>query len=100
MMFAEATRSGVIEEQERAIMSGVMRLADRPVRELMTPRTELDWIDRRAERGRDPRRDRRHRRIRCCRSPTARPTRSSAWSRCATCSRVLLAGRAGATRPS
>ena len=26
-------------------MSGVMRLADRPVRELMTPRTELDWID-------------------------------------------------------
>ena len=32
-----------------------MRLADRPVRELMTPRTELDWIDLHAERGRDPR---------------------------------------------
>ena len=45
MLFTEATHSGVIEEQERAIMSGVMRLADRPVRELMTPRTELDWID-------------------------------------------------------
>jgi len=45
MLFAEATRSGVIEEQERAIMSGVMRLADRPVRELMTPRTDLDWLD-------------------------------------------------------
>ncbi len=45
MVFTEATHSGVIEEQERAIMSGVMRLADRPVRELMTPRTELDWID-------------------------------------------------------
>ena len=45
MLFSEATHSGVIEEQERAIMSGVMRLADRPVRELMTPRTELDWID-------------------------------------------------------
>ena len=45
MIFAEATRSGVIEEDERAIMSGIMRLADRPVRELMTPRTELDWID-------------------------------------------------------
>jgi putative hemolysin len=45
MLFSEATRSGVLEEQERAIMSGVMRLADRPVRELMTPRTELDWLD-------------------------------------------------------
>ena len=45
MIFAEATRSGVIEEGERAILSGVMRLADRPVRELMTPRTEVDWLD-------------------------------------------------------
>jgi putative hemolysin len=48
LMFAEATRSGVIEEDERAIMSGIMRLADRPVRELMTPRTELDVVDRKA----------------------------------------------------
>jgi putative hemolysin len=48
MIFAEATRSGVIEEGERAIMSGIMRLADRPVREVMTPRTELDWIERTA----------------------------------------------------
>ena len=48
MVFTEATRSGVIEEEERAIMTGIMRLADRPVRELMTPRTELDTIDRRA----------------------------------------------------
>lgn len=48
MIFAEATRSGVIEEDERQIMTGIMRLADRPVRELMTPRTELDTIDRRA----------------------------------------------------
>ncbi|HEY6814413.1 MAG TPA: hemolysin family protein, partial [Croceibacterium sp.] len=45
MLFAEATHSGVIEEQERAILSGVMRLTDRPVRELMTPRTEIDWLD-------------------------------------------------------
>ncbi len=48
MIFAEATRSGAIEEEERAIMAGIMRLADRPVRELMTPRTELDWVERRA----------------------------------------------------
>ena len=45
MIFAEATRSGVIEEGERAILSGMMRLTDRTVRELMTPRTEVDWID-------------------------------------------------------
>ena len=48
MIFADATRSGLLEEEERVIMTGIMRLADRPVRELMTPRTELDWIDRRA----------------------------------------------------
>ncbi|GGB89993.1 DNA-binding protein [Novosphingobium endophyticum] len=44
MIFAEATRSGAIDEDERAMMAGVMRLADRPVRELMTPRNQLDWI--------------------------------------------------------
>ncbi|MFM6932864.1 MAG: hemolysin family protein [Novosphingobium sp.] len=48
MIIAEATSSGVIEEDERAIMTGIMRLADRPVRELMTPRNEIDTIDRRA----------------------------------------------------
>jgi putative hemolysin len=46
MIFAEATRSGVIEEDERAMMTGIMRLAERPVRGLMTPRTELDWVER------------------------------------------------------
>jgi len=45
LIVAEATRHGVIEEEERAIISGVVRLADRPVREVMTPRTEVDWID-------------------------------------------------------
>jgi putative hemolysin len=35
----------VIEEHERSIISGVVRLADRPVREVMTPRTEVDWLD-------------------------------------------------------
>jgi putative hemolysin len=45
MIFAEATRSGVIEEDERAMLSGIMRLGNRVVRELMTPRTEVDWLD-------------------------------------------------------
>ena len=45
LVVAEAHHSGVIEESERAIISGIVRLADRPVREVMTPRTEIDWID-------------------------------------------------------
>jgi putative hemolysin len=49
LIVAEASKSGVIEESERAIISGVVRLADRPVREVMTPRTEIDWIDEKAD---------------------------------------------------
>lgn len=45
MIFAEATKSGVIEAEQRQILTGVVRLADRPVREMMTPRIEIDWID-------------------------------------------------------
>lgn len=45
MIVAEASKSGVIEEHERSIISGVVRLADRPVREVMTPRTDIEWID-------------------------------------------------------
>lgn len=45
LIVAEASKSGVIEEHERSIISGVVRLADRPVREVMTPRTDIEWID-------------------------------------------------------
>jgi putative hemolysin len=45
MIFADATRSGVIEAEQHQILTGVVRLAERPVREMMTPRTELDWLD-------------------------------------------------------
>jgi putative hemolysin len=45
LVVAEAHTSGVLEEEERAIISGIVRLADRPVREVMTPRTDIDWID-------------------------------------------------------
>ena len=45
LVVAEAQTAGVLEESERAIISGVVRLADRPVREVMTHRTEVDWID-------------------------------------------------------
>jgi putative hemolysin len=45
LVVAEAHSAGVLEEYERAIISGVVRLADRPTREVMTPRTDIEWID-------------------------------------------------------
>lgn len=45
LVVAEAQSAGVIEESERQMISGVMRLADRPVRGVMTPRTDVDWLD-------------------------------------------------------
>ncbi len=45
MLFAEATRHGVIEHEQHQMLAGVVRLAQRPVREVMTPRTEVDWLD-------------------------------------------------------
>ncbi len=50
LVVAEAQTAGVLEESERAIISGIVRLADRPVRDVMTPRTDVDWIDRGASR--------------------------------------------------
>lgn len=45
LIVSEATTAGVIEESERQMISGVMRLANRSVRAVMTPRTEVDWLD-------------------------------------------------------
>jgi len=45
MMVAEAESAGVLEPAERAMIAGVMRLGDRPVRAVMTPRPEVDLID-------------------------------------------------------
>ncbi len=42
---AEAETAGIIEESERQMISGIMRLADRRVRGIMTPRGEIEWID-------------------------------------------------------
>ena len=51
-LLAEGAREGVLEAEERDMIERVLRLADKPVRAIMTPRTELAWIDRT-----DPRRD-------------------------------------------
>jgi putative hemolysin len=42
---AEAETAGVIETDERKMISGVLRLGDKAVRGIMTPRTDVDWID-------------------------------------------------------
>ena len=44
-IIAEAETAGVIEPGERKLISGVMRLGDRSVSGVLTPRTEVHWID-------------------------------------------------------
>ena len=44
-LVAEAETAGILEPGERAMIAGVMRLGDRPVRAMMTPRREVDMID-------------------------------------------------------
>jgi putative hemolysin len=49
-MLVEGAETGVLETEERDIIERVLRLADKPVRAIMTPRTEIAWIDRTAPR--------------------------------------------------
>ncbi|HET7681620.1 MAG TPA: hemolysin family protein [Xanthobacteraceae bacterium] len=44
-LVAEAESAGVLEPEEREMITRVMRLADRPVAAVMTPRHEVDMID-------------------------------------------------------
>lgn len=44
-LVVEAETAGILEPGERQMISGVMRLADRSVRAVMTPRHEVDMID-------------------------------------------------------
>ena len=45
-LLAEGAQDGVLENEERDMIERLLRLADKPVRAIMTPRTELAWIDR------------------------------------------------------
>ena len=47
-LLVEGAQTGVLEMEERDMIERVLRLADKPVRAIMTPRTELAWIDRTA----------------------------------------------------
>lgn len=44
-IIAEAESAGVLESEERHMISGVMRFADRSARGLMTPRVDVEVID-------------------------------------------------------
>ncbi len=44
-LIAEAEHAGVLETEERHMISGVMRLADRSARGLMTPRLDVELLD-------------------------------------------------------
>jgi putative hemolysin len=44
-LIAEGTRAGIFMPQEREMIDGVLRLADRTARTIMTPRTEVAWLD-------------------------------------------------------
>ena len=44
-LIAEAEHAGVLESGEKEMIAGVMRLGDRPVRGVMTPRREVDMLN-------------------------------------------------------
>ena len=44
-IIAEATTAGILEHEEHSMISGVMRLADRSARGIMTPRLDVVLID-------------------------------------------------------
>ena len=84
-LLAEGAQAGVLETEERDMIERVLRLADKPVRAIMTPRTEMAWIDRT-----DPRREivadaESARRTAASWCATARSTTWWAWCRPRTC---------------
>ncbi|MCC6208213.1 MAG: HlyC/CorC family transporter [Gammaproteobacteria bacterium] len=44
-LISEAADTGVVERAEGDMIRGVMRLADRPIEALMTPRVDIVWLD-------------------------------------------------------
>jgi putative hemolysin len=44
-MITEGTETGVFDPREKEMIDGVLRLADRTVRTIMTPRPDVVWLD-------------------------------------------------------
>jgi putative hemolysin len=45
ILLEEGTQAGVFEEEEKELVVRALRLDDRPIRELMTPRPQIVWLD-------------------------------------------------------
>jgi putative hemolysin len=45
VLIRQGAESGVFEDAEHEIVQRVLRLGDRPVKAIMTPRTEITWLD-------------------------------------------------------
>jgi putative hemolysin len=45
VLIDQATEAGIFQEAEQDMLSGVLRLGDRRVGNLITPRTEIEWLD-------------------------------------------------------
>jgi putative hemolysin len=50
-LIAEGTQAGIFVPQEQEMIEGVLRLADRSVRLIMTPRTRIVWVDVQSDRN-------------------------------------------------
>ena len=49
-LLAEGAEAGVVKHAEHEMIKAIMRIADRPVRSIMTPRVDLVWLDARLSR--------------------------------------------------
>ncbi len=74
-LIAEGAQAGIFEPQEREMIEGVLRLADRPVRMIMTPRADVAWLDVQADRAelQAVLASRRHSRLLVCEDVVDRP---------------------------
>lgn len=45
VLIEQGTEAGTFEAAEQEMVGRVLRLGDRPIRALMTPRTDIDWLD-------------------------------------------------------
>lgn len=50
-LLTEGTRTGVFAPQEKDMIEGVLKLADRPVRAIMTPYSRITWLDAQSDRN-------------------------------------------------
>lgn len=50
-LIAQGTQAGIFAPQEQEMIEGVLRLADRSVRLIMTPRSRIIWIDLKSDRN-------------------------------------------------